>query len=349
MKKVLLISDVLEHYRLPLYNSLTTDVDLTIATQTSYNENLRSYKQHIISIKSKVGFIFYNNLPVLDDFDYVIFPFNVRLIFVLFKYLFAKRKFKIFVFGIGVAASYSKRYDQKNFFDFFRRIIIKTVDGAIFYEKYPEIKYSKYLKGRKCKTSVAYNTVAPNNNFKLEDKTFESFIFIGSLYKQKKIYDLLEAYFQYAKKATKILKLEIVGDGEEYDNIKRIITKKNMFHNIVLHGKINDDDKLIHIMNRAVACISPGQAGLSVQKCFSYGVPFITTKNAITGGELHSIINQVNGFFYEGNNLSELENLMLKISNDEIFIKNISYNAYFFYENYRNVCIWKKGFLENLI
>lgn len=348
MKKVLLISDVLEHYRLPLYNSLTEDVNLTIASTSpiTNDEALFQFEQIRISLLMKYGFIFYKNLPNFNDYDYVIFPFNVRLIFVILKFLFVKRKYKIFLFGIGVAASYTRKYDEKNFFDFVRKFLIKKVDGAIFYEKYPEIKYSRYIKCAHNKLSVAYNTVTENLNFNIKNKTYESFIFIGSLYKQKKIYELLEAYISLYKKGVQLPNLEIIGKGEEYENINLLVQAQNMHEMIIIHGEIIRDEELFPIMNRAIVCFSPGQAGLSVQKCFSYGIGFVTSSNAITGGELFSIIDNVTGDIYDGTR-EDLMRVMLKYTNQD-YMKKISDNAFTFYKSFRNVKIWKEGFLKNI-
>jgi glycosyltransferase involved in cell wall biosynthesis len=104
--------------------------------------------------------------------------------------------------------------------------------------------------------SVAYNTVAENSDFDIQNKTFESFLFIGSLYKQKKIFILIEAYHQLLKIDENILKLEIVGDGDEFNNIQNYIKEHSLEKNIILHGKITSDKELLPIMQRAVVCIS---------------------------------------------------------------------------------------------
>ncbi|MEO9281595.1 glycosyltransferase [Acinetobacter sp. WA-87] len=341
-KKVLFISDKLEHYRIPLFNLIADKVDLTIAHADQTQPNT-VFKQEKLSIQHKGPFIYYK-VGSLDKYDVVIYPFNARVIN-LFLESFKKTNYKKGIFGIGVAASYTKSYDQKTLLDYLRVFYLKKFDFAIFYENYPLIKY-KALGIESSKMSVAYNTVAENSEFHIQNKTFESFLFIGSLYKQKKIFTLIEAYHQLLKIDENILKLEIVGDGDEFDNIKNYIAEHSLEKNIILHGKITSDKELLPIMQRAVVCISPGQAGLSVQKCFSYGTGFITTKDAITGGEAFSIINNVNGNFYNGTT-EDLTKVML-LYRDENYAKNISNNAYLFYKHYRNTDVWVKGFLENI-
>ena len=348
MKKVLLISDYLVHYRIEMFESLCDKIDLTIAHSSNLPTSGFKFSVHKIALKSKGPFIDYEHLPNFNDFDVVIFEFKL-ISWSLYKSLFSKRNYKLFVFGIGVAASYKKHYDQdKAYNDIIRKYILKEVDGAIFYDRYPFSKWiSKGIDPEKL--SISYNTVPYDKEFYIKDKTFESFIFIGTLYKQKKIFDLLTVYKKtFNKYGDKTPTLEIVGGGEEYEKVGEWIKKEELEHKIIMHGQINDENILRPIFSRAIACISPGQAGLSVQKCFSYGVPFITSYNAITGGEISSIIEGETGFFYN-NSIQGLEKVFDKIMLKEVDISEMSTKCYVFYKNFRSVEIWKKGFIENII
>lgn len=348
-KKVLFINHALVHYRVPLFNMLNEEVDLTVATETNYKDSLNTFKIINIRIKTNFGFIRYVDLPDLSLYDVVIFPNGIREIEMIYKLLFKKRSYKIFIFSIGVSASYSVAYDSSRLYDYIGRLIIEKVDGAIFYERYPEVKYIARNPKLAEKISVAYNTVIPNKLFDIKKKTFESFIFIGTLYKEKNIYELIDTYSKYSKKTEDPKKLEIVGDGDEFNNLKIYIKEQGLDDIIILHGKLTDDNELLPIFNRAIACISPGQAGLSVQKSFSYGVPFICSKTAITGGEINSIINRVNGFLYNKDSNSELLEIMTEMSKNESLTNEMSNNAYIYYTHFRNPDIWKRGFLKNII
>lgn len=189
-QKVLFITDKLEHYRIPLFNLIANNVDLTIAHSSKYQENTL-FKQQQLEIQNKGPFTYYK-APNLNQFDVVIYPFNVRSLNLFFESL-RKSSYKKGLFGIGVAASYSKFYDQRSILDYLRIFYLKKFDFAIFYENYPLIKY-KALGIPSSKMSVAYNTVAENPDFDIKNKRFESFLFIGSLYKQKKYLHLLRHF-----------------------------------------------------------------------------------------------------------------------------------------------------------
>lgn len=76
------------------------------------------------------------------------------------------------------------------------------------------------------------------------------------------------------------------------------MTKNNMVGLIVFHGAIYDENVLAERFAQALLCISPTQGGLSVPKSMGYGVPFVTRKDSITGGEIYHITPGVNGIMY---------------------------------------------------
>lgn len=341
IKVIIIGSETINHYRVELFNLLSDTYDVTIAHPGEPVTNAK-FRQVKIDRQYLGSFISLKKLPLLSNFQVVIFPFNIRIV-TLYKLFLSRQKYRLLLFGIGVSASYANGYDAKKRFDFIRRFFIKRSDGAIFYEHYPVTKYQSHSIDP-CKLHVAYNTVIPPSLFQFSKKTFENFLFIGTLYKQKKIHDLLDAYLSlYKKIGSSIPKLEIVGDGEEYATVENWIHKNRLADKILLHGKLTDEEQLMPVFYRALVCISPGQAGLSVQKCFSYGTPFVTTKKAITGGELFSIIDRVNGFLYDGS-VADLTNIMYSIWNGEIDIKEVSRKAHLFYTNFRTPEIWLAAF-----
>ena len=64
-----------------------------------------------------------------------------------------------------------------------------------------------------------------------------------------------------------------------------------------------------------------------------YGVPFITKKDAITGGEIFNIENGINGVLYENNN--ELENIILDITKNRSKYIEMGKKAKIHYDSFR--------------
>lgn len=332
--KVLIINPVILDYRLHIFNLLGQKVDLTIVHSGKMrNEPNINFKQIFLKQK-KIGPFFYSaaNLKSLcKQYDIVISEGNIRYIDRNVLILNPFRKFKWVTWGIGVSASYNKKFDEDKKLDFIRHFIFKRADAQVFYSEYP---IQKYLKAGFASETlfVANNTTFVQYNIE-NIYSKKKLLFVGTLYKQKKIYELLEAYYQYSQKSTNSLPLDIIGDGSEYDNVKKWISTHKMEEKIILHGSIFDHSILEKHFREAYACISPGQAGLSVLTSMGYGTPFITQKEAITGGEIFNIKNHYNGVLYDSHD--ELKNIMKDIEMNKDKYLEMGENARHYYLNQR--------------
>ena len=86
---------------------------------------------------------------------------------------------------------------------------------------------------------------------------------------------------------------------EERKALEEYVALQNLSENVIFHGAIYDEKVLADQFSHALLCISPTQGGLSVPKSMGYGVPFVTRKDAITGGEIYHITPGVNGIMYD--------------------------------------------------
>jgi len=299
------------------------------------NNNNNNNLKEIISSLVRIGPFFYSSLPlykICTKFDIVISDGNLRYIDRNLLIINPFRKYKWINWGIGVSASLDKKIGTDTRFDFFRFFIFKNADAHIFYSDFPLKLYLEKGFERK-KLFVGWNTVI-NHGPKLKNYDKDSLIFVGSLYKQKGIFELLTVFKKYLQNKPSFLKLHIVGEGPEYNRIKNFIQENQLSTSIILHGPIYDSVDLGNLYGRSLLCISPNQAGLSVLTSMSYGVPFVTKYDAITGGEILSIRHLYNGYFYnsEDDLLSLINDLHI---NKKTYI-NMGINALNFYIQERN-------------
>lgn len=333
MKKVLIIYNRIWPYRIPIFNLLSKHYDLTVtySIDNSFDDEVDFKVKKLPGYKLSRFFIHKDSLDDLcKDFDVVIGYGDIGWLS-LMKLLFIKnRKYKIILWGIGVRASYNNNYGEKTKWDKVRYYLMKKTDAILFYSKDPIPIYLK--EGfEKEKLHVANNTVLVNPILKEVDR--DTILFIGTLYKQKKIYELLNSYFEAYKISDELPNLEIIGSGDEYQNIANWIKENSLTAKIFLRGKIFDEKILCKYFSAAIACISPGQAGLSVLKSMGYGVPYISKKHAITGGEIFNIENGINGVLYEKD--AELKDIIVDISRNRNKYIDMGINAQMFYYNYR--------------
>lgn len=328
-KKILILYNSLLHYRIPIFNLLSKKYDLTIAY--NYGEvpkdidfktiKLTPYKIWKFTLQKE------NIKNIAKDFDAVIAYGEFAYLKYSFLSLLPKRNFKLIYWGIGAPASYTRKFGEAS------PLYLKTTHfiegrGDAYLSYSNEAKKFRIEKGQiPEKNFVAHNTVKVSKIKYTGDK--KSIVFLGTLYPQKGLFTLLEAYKKVYDKNKDLIPLEIIGDGILKDDIKKWILKNNLQANIIMHGSIYSEKEKCNILSHAYACISPKQAGLSVLENMGYGVPFITYKSAITGGEIFNIDNKNNGLILDDD--QDLSHVIKDINiNPGKYVK-MGENAYNYY------------------
>lgn len=315
--KVLLIQEVLQRYRAPIYRLMAKEVDLTLAY--TVKNNIDDPELRCIALPHyKIGpfYIHTSVYKILNQYDVVIMQPHLRAIGLNMVPYFPHVHFKIVTWTIGVHVTYDCPYDlskRPSVKNIVFENIQDTADACIFYMPAP-IEYWKKYKGiNENKYFVAHNTVEVAEFGELPPfARRDSFLFVGTLYRQKGIGELLEAYKLAKGKQNALPKLNIVGNGPEKDVIEQQIKDLGISDDVILCGAIYDEEILKNYFLKALLCISPKQAGLSVPKSLGYGCPFVTHPNAITGGERDNIINGVNSIYY--NTVEELAEVIVDTS-----------------------------------
>ena len=257
-----------------------------------------------------------------------------------FYLTFGSRSCKIITWGIGVPASYTVRFDDpkvKNRMPFF----VKRSDAVLFYTEYPKNKYIEqgYSAG---KMFVAPNTTAVNES--PIDRERNSLLFVGSLYPAKQADKLIEAYHYLKGEGVDLLPLHIIGEGSERQKLEQMVAESQLNNKVFFHGAIYSDDELEKYYYSARAVISPDQAGLSVLKTMGYGVPFVTTKDAYTGGERLNIRHEETGVLME--DVKDLIETLKDIHDNPKKYADMGKNAYEYYWQYRRPDQMAQGFLD---
>ena len=346
--RVCLIQEVLQLYREPIYRIMKEEVDLTLAY--TVRSDIKSEEFKIIKLPNKSFgpfHIHFNVYKILDEYDVVILQPHLNCI-TLNRIAFFPRKFKLVTWTIGVHATYDTPYDlskKPSFKDWCFQLIQNRADACIFYMPGPIQYWKKYMKIDESKYFVAHNTVAVAEIGTLSPfKNRNSFLFVGSLYRQKGIGELIEAYKRANEKTDYLPILNIVGDGPEKESIKQQVESSGLENKIYIRGPIYEEEKLKDYFLEALLCISPKQAGLSIPKSLGYGCPFVTRPDAITGGERDNIINGYNGFFYTS--VEQLSDLLINVSNNPEQLEILSVNALNYYQTTCHPIIMAKGAID---
>ena len=226
---------------------------------------------------------------------------------------------------------------------FFKLLITKLNIPIIFYHKdisarFIDMGVSKNL------CYVGNNTFHVQHRIKGYEDKKDFFLFVGSLDKRKKLDVCIESIKKISLEINKEINLIVIGDGEEKDNLANIVHKIGLDRNIIFKGRINSTEKLKEYYSGAIAAISYGQAGLSVLQSFAYGVPYVTHRNAISGGEHKNIIHEENGLLVDES--YSIDEAIKDLIQKDNLSSELGKNAYDYYSNECTLEKMIEGFVQ---
>lgn len=347
MKRLILFTNSIMDYRLPVFSELSKFYDLTVAYYDKSNAINACFKIiKLTSIQLGSFTIIKENLrKIALQYDAALVTGELRnLSFV--KLGFIKRNFSLTYWGGDLSFSYKKHYDEDKRLDKIRFFIMNRADSLVFYCKYPINRYVNDGHIKREKLFVANNTTLVDRKINLYvDKKY--FLFIGTLYKEKGVFDLLSAYAASYHKFSKATPLVIIGKGPEYEKIKLWINEHRLEDMIILKGAVYDKQEIMYLFKDAIACISPKQAGLSVLTSMGYGVPFVTSRNAITGGEIFNLSNNNNGILYDGT-IEKLGEILYSLEHNKQWAYQLGVNAQNYYFENATIQTMVKGLSDSV-
>ncbi len=171
--------------------------------------------------------------------------------------------------------------------------------------------------------------------YKRSSKEFR-FINIGYLNKNKNQLELIRAFSKLFK-GKKNIKLSILGNGPEYDALRREIDGMHLQNQITLYGFASRDEALKELQNSDAFVLSSKYEtfGVVIIEAMSCGLPVVSTK---CGGPESIIINNQLGILV-GNSIDELAKGMKKVYEKE-YDKKVIRN--YIVENYSEKIIAEK-------
>ena len=176
------------------------------------------------------------------------------------------------------------------------------------------------------KVKLIYNGVK-QYNFKEKEKEKDKnrIISVGMLYFEKKQDITIKAMSQLIKKYPK-LKLTIVGDGEERENLERLVNDLGLSNFVEFTGHIKND-KVMELMSKSYIFIMPSineGFGIVYLEAMKAGCITIGTKGEGIDGFIE---NGKNGFLVNPN-VDEIVKLIDEIYNDKYNLDTIRFNAF---------------------
>lgn len=204
----------------------------------------------------------------------------------------------------------------------------KHVDTFLFQSEFTRDMFVKFgydiKKTQIVENAFDYSNIQPNYNG-------ENYIlYFGRLSKEKGIYTLLNAM-----KSLPDVKLKIVGDGPEYQNLLTYISENSITNVDLLGPKWGND--LDPIIKDSEFVIVPSEwyepSPYVVLQSFAYGKPVIASN---IGGLKDLIINKNNGLLFIPGDSDSLAQTIEKLIPDKNLIREMGANARMILENKHN-------------
>lgn len=348
--KVLLLHNVISPYRLPLFQELSNEYDLTVLfcrgndKQRLWDTSLFKYKFKY-EIMNELGmFPFYTNYSLLyslfkNEFDIIILVDPTEAAFSMITcVLYAKLLKKPVIIWTGQTDHEIYFFPQlKDSSNAFYKLIYKISKFII--HKYHKliyryancfIAYSSRTKAYLEEYGVNENKIFAGTQIMPQQllvksniiKEFSEFnnkkviLYIGYINKRKGIDILIEA-FQNIKISNTILL--IVGSGEEKNNLKRLAKNDK---NIQFIENVNSDKRAYYysIADIFVLPTTHDVWGLVTNEALYYDLPVIIS-NSAASSEL--IDNYKTGFIIEKNNTIQLQNVLTMFLSDPMLQSQI--------------------------
>jgi glycosyltransferase involved in cell wall biosynthesis len=303
------VAFILDHrlmpYRVGFFQRLGALFDVTVIHRGPAMDGNHGFAECVTRYRKVFGFELLD-IPNLSCFNVVVAMQNLRFPQFWLLPLVPKRRWAIVYWGIGVS-SQGGLARRRGLATILRDLLASLSDGVAFYSRYPLRFYSARTLSR---AVVVGNSVESPLCFDSSSKPKNRFLFIGALEGRKGLPILIRAFEQFLRgeaSPKRIELLRIVGDGPLREEIVTLVGKLGMAKRVVFEGSVLDAERKRAFFSDAVACFSPCQAGLSVVESFSFGVPFVTARTPVSGGEFLSIEDGVTGFFCQsGEDLSSV-------------------------------------------
>ncbi len=326
---VIIITNLIPDYRVPLYNALANIDELLLSV--IHSGELVSAHQAVSFKEIRCQSIRLGKITIQLDIqkeaaaaDVIILMFD--LWWPMSTWLLMRWPEKVLLWGHGLG--------RNKFFNDIRIVMSKVANSLLLYEEPAARKFLERGIAPE-KLFVAGNTIEVKNHGRSLQKR-DRFLFVGRLQERKRVDVLIEAFSMIRERLPLGVGLLIVGGGDILPLLKLKTIELGIEGRVDFLGEVRDESILKQCFDRAIAYVSPGAVGLGVLHSFAYGVPIITDANIIHGPEVDNICDRETGIFYADGS-QELGEWLVKFATDQGLSKSLGTSAYYHYRDKRQI------------
>ena len=338
---ILFIQGKLPHYRKGFFNEMAKHDDIVVVHSGVSNVcDSDKFRECILPLANIRPFKLQKGLFEFikqEKPDVIIAMFDIRWIYSVILMYLSRSNIKWIWWGMDKG--------QSKLALTLKLLIAKRNNPIVFYNNYiKKIMVRKGVKNEKC--FVANNTFYVENAIPCFNNPIKNiFINVGSLDARKQNNITILTFKKILLESNADLKLLLIGEGSEKEELENLVIKEALTSNVIFTGHIENTKELEGYYQKSIASVSFGQAGLAVLQSMAYGVPFITKKIAISGGEKHNIIDGVNGILCDDSPKS-LELAMLHLIQNKDYARLLGNKAYEYYHKFASIENMAENFIQ---
>lgn len=210
-----------------------------------------------------------------------------------------------------------------------RYFMMNLANRLLFYTDQEIAEYKKHH-GRKETEIFALNNGIENKEIIKLRKEYnacdrEHAIFLIARFTEKSQIDLL---LNAMPKMSDTVKLEIIGDGLNKDDLMKLSQRLKIAERITWHGPMTDEKDISVIANRCKVFVYPGSVGLSIIHGLTYGLPCIAHDDRwMHNPEITALVDGVNGRNFRYNDVQSLADTIQTLIDDDDALDAMSQQA----------------------
>lgn len=251
-----------------------------------------------------------------NKYDVLIAEYNPRILSnVLLAMKIRPKKTKLILWGHGLGKKYKSNYFatrlRLKLANMANALILYSKEGANIFKNYgyPEDRIF-----------IAQNTIDATEILK-KSKTYDfkkrfRILYTGRLIASKKLYILIKAFALAIANIDQTIRLTIIGDGPEKNNLLKLSQNLGLENRIDFLGRVYDVETLANYYNTTLISVSPGYIGLQAIQSIAFGVPVAVARDEKHSPEISALDDGVNSIYFPSDDIRTLSEIIIKSSRD---------------------------------
>ena len=216
--------------------------------------------------------------------------------------------------------------------DSIKKLMYRLSDGVMLYgnqsktalsiDGFPENKLHVIYNSLDYERQKTLREKYKNHSISLRLKYFQNesvkpLIFIGRLTYHKKLEMLIHALASLVSEGELNYRVVLIGDGEAKHYLTNLASELGVSSYVLFYGSCHKEEELAPLLSMSVACVSPGEIGLTAMHCAAYGLPIVTHNNSLKQmPEYEVVIDDFSGYLFDYGSVTSLVNAIKKIKAD---------------------------------